>query len=344
MALLAIFLAASALSVNAASTTSPPSSIPTIGNSPLPLTAYTFTYPNLPEQVNPFNSGRGPQYGYNLCNSSTEGPSSLCQTMFLNDITDFCLWSSATPNGVIGDVEAEVVAWCTKPGHGTRIIPPGTLTAVQFIKTPGYIQVTGNLKQVNVDLQSSDAGGELDPHGADLFGNPLGGLVFSNNLPTSSNNSTYTQVDNWSLFIGSDQFCFKACDNSIKEPDYCNNIYDEVGCSANMPAAYAPNVFLSCVGDNQVPPNGGDIPIPATSSCTTYTSSLLYPNTASTTTSGSAAATGGTKAATSSGTSNVSKPSGSSAATIVIGSPGTGLFAMASTIVVAALAGLLFVL
>jgi hypothetical protein len=47
MALLAIFLAASALSVNAASTTSPPSSIPTIGNSPLPLTAYTFTYPNL---------------------------------------------------------------------------------------------------------------------------------------------------------------------------------------------------------------------------------------------------------------------------------------------------------
>jgi hypothetical protein len=88
----------------------------------------------------------------------------------------------------------------------------------------------------------------------------------------------FTHFFNTTSFIGSDQFCFKACDNSIKEPDYCNNIYDQVGCSANMPAAYAPNVFLSCVGDNQVPPNGGDIPIPATSSCTTYTSSLLYPN------------------------------------------------------------------
>jgi hypothetical protein len=92
MVLLAIFLAASALSVNAQSTTSPPPSAPTIGNSPLPLTEYTFTYPNLvrlhpppctsppcrraeedfqPEQVNPFSSGRGPQYGYNICNSST---------------------------------------------------------------------------------------------------------------------------------------------------------------------------------------------------------------------------------------------------------------------------------
>jgi hypothetical protein len=137
---------------------------------------------------------------------------------------------------------------------------------------------------------------------SEQFGNPLGGLVFSNNLPTSSNNSTFTQVDNWSLyvttlltvpslthspisskttktsFIGSNQFCFKACDNSIKNPDYCNNIFDQVGCGDNMPAAYAPGVFLSCLGDNQDPPNGGSIPTPATSSCTTYTSSLLYPN------------------------------------------------------------------
>lgn len=343
MVLLAILLAASALSVNAQSTTSPPSSAPTIGNSPLPLTDYTFTYPNLPQQVNPFPTGRGPQFGYNVCNSSTEGPTSLCQTMFLNDITDFCLWSSPTPNGVIGDVEAKVVAYCTKAGHGTRLIPPGTLTAVQFIKTPGYIQVTGLLNQTNVDLQSNDGGGELDPHGADLFGNPLGGLVFSDNLPTSAKNGTFTQVDNWSLFIGSNEFCFKACDNSIRSPDYCNNIFDVVGCGDNMPAAYAPGQFLSCLGDNQEPPNGGSIPIPATSSCTTYTSSLLYPNTASTTTSGSASASG-TKPPTASATGGASKPSGSSAATVVVGRPGTGFVAIASTIVVAALAGVVFVL
>lgn len=26
---------------------------------------------------------------------------------------------------VVGDTEGEMVAWCTKPGHGTRLIPPG---------------------------------------------------------------------------------------------------------------------------------------------------------------------------------------------------------------------------
>ena len=43
---------------------------------------------------------------------------------------DFCLWGSPTPNGAIGDIEAVVVAYCTKSGRGTRLIPPGTLTAV----------------------------------------------------------------------------------------------------------------------------------------------------------------------------------------------------------------------
>ena len=45
-------------------------------------------------------------------------------------VEDFCLWGSPTPDGVIGNIEAVVVAYCTKPGHGTRLIPPGTLTAV----------------------------------------------------------------------------------------------------------------------------------------------------------------------------------------------------------------------
>lgn len=44
---------------------------------------------------------------------------------------DFCLWGSPTADGVIGDVEAAVVAYCTKPGHGTRIIPAGAITAAQ---------------------------------------------------------------------------------------------------------------------------------------------------------------------------------------------------------------------
>ena len=66
------------------------------------------------------NTIQGPHFSV-LTNSSN---------LLLRFGADFCLWGSPTPNGVIGDVEAVVVAYCTKPGRGTRIIPPGTLTAV----------------------------------------------------------------------------------------------------------------------------------------------------------------------------------------------------------------------
>jgi hypothetical protein len=55
-------------------------------NSPLPLTQYQYPYPAVPEQVNPFAVGRGPQFGYNRCNSSTEGPTSNCQTLIVNSL------------------------------------------------------------------------------------------------------------------------------------------------------------------------------------------------------------------------------------------------------------------
>lgn len=36
--------------------------------------------------------------------------------------------------GVVGDTEGEMVAWCTRPGRGTRLIPEGALKGVQFMK------------------------------------------------------------------------------------------------------------------------------------------------------------------------------------------------------------------
>jgi len=80
---------------------------------------------------------------------------------------DFCLWAPPDPNSLIGNEEAETVAWCTKPGHGTRIIPGGTLTGVQILKAPAYILVAGTINQANVNIDPSDGGGEMDPHGAD---------------------------------------------------------------------------------------------------------------------------------------------------------------------------------
>lgn len=83
-------------------------------------------------------------------------------------------------------------------------------------------------------------------------------------------------------------------------PNYCQNIYDLIGCTYNMPSsAYTENIFEDCQGDLQEPAGlyvengttmtwkqpasltpGSTIPwqpsIPASSSCTTYSSAQLF--------------------------------------------------------------------
>ena len=115
----------------------------------------------------------------------------------------------------------------------------------QFMRTEAYIQVVGLFNQTAMNLASDDFGGELDPHGADLAGNPLGGLVYSTGfgqyknttmmgnsttmgmnatMPPSSMNMTqnYTQTESWNNFVGSNIFCFKLCDPSYNTTkNYC---------------------------------------------------------------------------------------------------------------------------
>ncbi|KAH9484616.1 hypothetical protein JR316_0004098 [Psilocybe cubensis] len=215
------------------------------------LSTLSFAFTDLPEQVYPFPVLRGPQSGFNICNSTTLGPNSLCQTLVFNDPTDFCLWGSPDTAGEIGNVEARVVAYCTKPYHGTRLIPPDAITGLQWVKTSAYIQVTGFIKNSGLGLDDNPGnGGELDPHGADLQGNPLGGVVFSNGT-ADSDGHTLTQVLNWNNFVGNGQFCFKACFNSVKSPDYCENRYDLVGCQYNMPSNVKDGEFTECDSDLQ---------------------------------------------------------------------------------------------
>ncbi|KAJ8295012.1 hypothetical protein OF846_002068 [Rhodotorula toruloides] len=276
-----------------------------------PLTQYTYSYSAVPYQVLPAAEGRGPQSGYNICNSTTSGPDSRCQTMIANNASDFCLWGSPTmsANGTIGDDEAAVVAYCTNDQHGARVIPAGAITGLQVMHTSAYIQWTGHINMSALNLQENDTGGELDPHGADLAGNPLGGLVYSNQLP-GGNNQTEVQAVEWNNFrlgetVGAGVFCLKLCfDNTQKEPFYCQNKFDLLGCSYNMPASYQDNVFLECDGDLQDPvgiytgTNGQtttwsqpeslagtqSLPwtprVPASSNCKTYQSTELFPATA----------------------------------------------------------------
>lgn len=89
------------------------------------------------------------------------------------------------------------------------------------MRTPAYIQVTGLFNQTGINLTPDDYGGELDPHGADALGNPLGGLMYSNGF-ASGDNVTYVQTQSWNNFIGSDQFCIKLCDpNYSTTSNYC---------------------------------------------------------------------------------------------------------------------------
>jgi hypothetical protein len=81
---------------------------------------------------------------------------------------DFCLWAPPDPDSTIGDTEGEAVAWCTKPGHGSRLFPRGALKGVLFVQTPDYIALSGFVDQAMINIQAGDYGGEMDPHGADL--------------------------------------------------------------------------------------------------------------------------------------------------------------------------------
>ncbi|GAA6022361.1 hypothetical protein JCM11491_003234 [Sporobolomyces phaffii] len=315
-----------------------------------PLASKRFDYNNLPYQADNTTGVRGGQYGYNRCNATTEGQDSRCQTAIINAVDDFCLWAPPEAGSEVGNVEGEMVAWCTKEGHGTRIIPEGALQGVQFMRTPHYVQVVGQIDQTKINIDASDYGGEMDPHGADQRGNPLGGLVFSDAFgANSSTNGTtgsgtaYQQVIQWHNFMGGGQFCLKACDPSY-ELGYamCEHIFDRIGCVYNAPADYVAinGTFQSCQGDDQLYPgvfveNGATktytqppeslgpiqtIPYtpftPSSSSCSTYQSAQLYTAAAALATSSSSAAS---SAATSSGASSSAASSGSQSS----GSPTT---------------------
>jgi hypothetical protein len=70
----------------------------------------------------------------------------------------------------------------------------------QLTKTSAYIQIVGFIDNTAIGLNALDEGGELDPYGADLRSNPLGGVVYSNGI-SDSTNGTLAQVHTWNLSV-----------------------------------------------------------------------------------------------------------------------------------------------
>ena len=67
------------------------------------------------------------------------------------------------------------------------------------MKTPNYVQIVGLIKQDLIYIAANDTGGEMDPHGADQRGNPLGGLLFSKAFGTGN---TFVQAIEWHKYVG----------------------------------------------------------------------------------------------------------------------------------------------
>ena len=73
----------------------------------------------------------------------------------------------------IGDAEGDVVAYCRKPGHGTRLMPEGAITGMQLLFDGEAYMMTGLIDQTKINIQAGDFGGELDSGGQDGVSGPV---------------------------------------------------------------------------------------------------------------------------------------------------------------------------
>jgi len=301
--------------------------------------AQTYTATYLPSNA-PVQSEQG-QSGTNQCGTGSNQTSS-CQNAYINGVNDFCIFAPPDrgPGSVIGNTERIEVSWCLKSGYGTRLIPDGAITGAHFVQTPDYVQITGVGDLTQVNIPSGDGGGELDPHGADGNGNPIGGLVFS-----SAFTGQIEQLHEWTNFVAFNQFCFRGCKDSPTAPALCQHIYDLMGCEWNMPGNYGPG-FDTCAGNSGEPMGvyGGSTffqgepntppahPAPPTSNCATTSSigNAIAVPTNSTTLSGAQTTTtnpaaGKSSTSSSSGAANTSKPNAALAVRLPSGGSVVGI-------------------
>lgn len=118
--------------------------------------------------------------------------------------------------------------------------------------------------------------------------------------------------------MGGSQFCFKVCDPAGADAaNYCQHIYDRIGCFYNAPNNAQNGTFESCLGDSQAfpgiytdsagavqtytqPPESlgaiSTMPyqpsVPPSSSCTTFSSAELFASLSAGTAAASATITG----------------------------------------------------
>jgi hypothetical protein len=152
-------------------------------------------------------------------------------------------------------------------------------------------------------------------------------------------------------FMGGNAFCITICDpasSSANQSAYCQNIYDRMGCSYNMPNNAQNGTFEVCDSDLKIPaglyvtggvtmtytqPDSAAVNppytafTPASSNCVTYASAALYTGLATVTPTVAASGSGAT--ATAGASSTGSKSAGSPSATQSGGAVALGVSTLA---------------
>ncbi|KAJ7908895.1 putative Manno protein MP88 [Mycena leptocephala] len=193
---------------------------------------------------------------------------SIARLLSVNSIDDFCLFGPPIL-AAIPDTETEEIAWCTMPRNNARVIPDGTITGVSFLKTDFYVQIMGTGDFTNINIQKGDSGGELDPHGAEGTGNPVGG-----NVTTTVADGTDLPIAEWMLYISDSQFCLRACYNAnstYSAAFMCWHELDVMGCEFVMPGTYnPPGTFETCDAEVAYPPGWYPTVVDGTTSFSTF--------------------------------------------------------------------------
>ncbi|WVR00354.1 hypothetical protein IAU59_007497 [Kwoniella sp. CBS 9459] len=162
--------------------------------------------------------------------------------LFLLSHEDFCVLGPANIDqpSKISETNLNVVSYCSKEGHNTRLIPDGTLHGVTYVKAPNWVQVSGYGDFTKINIAQGDAGGQFDsadhlPEGATLTLSQGG-----------------DPAKNWVTLISADTFCVRACTG---DPKFCPTQFDEMGCFfLTSDGVGWDNVWQDCEGDDGDPP------------------------------------------------------------------------------------------
>ncbi|KAJ6456592.1 hypothetical protein C8R47DRAFT_186978 [Mycena vitilis] len=170
---------------------------------------------------------------------------SMARLLSINSIDDFAPPPSRTPRS---RAQSRLVY---EARNNARVILDGTITSVSFLKTDFYLPIiaTGDFTMLNI--APGDEGGELDPHGAEGTGNPVGG-----NVTTNIVDGVDKTIAEWMLYMSTNQFYESVLPkgtnaNSTYSAAYmCWHQLDVMGCEFVMPGTYnPPGTFETCDAD-----------------------------------------------------------------------------------------------